>query len=86
MVGRKAQDLQDANDEGKSVVIIRNIVARSDLQEVVYLHTLKDELESKQDVMPHKDSHILLLRHPPSRNFDFILDTPKSANCLQKES
>ena len=85
MVGRKAQDLQDANGEGKSVVIIRNIVARSDLQEVVYLHTLKDELESKQDVMPHKDSHILL-RQRRSRNFDFILDTPKSANCLQEES
>ena len=84
MVGRKAHDLQNTNGEGKSVVIIRNIVARGDLHEVVYLHAFKDELEGEQDVLPHEGSHMFL--EQVSRNFDFLLDTPKSANCLQEDS
>ena len=84
MVDRKAQDLQDANGEGKSVVIMRKIVARSDLHEVVYLRAFKDELEGEQDVLPYEGSH--MFRQQLSDFLDFILDTPKSANCLQEDS
>ena len=84
VVELQAHDLQDANDKGKCVVIIRNIFAEVELHEVDNQHTFKDELSSEQDGLPHKSSPVLFF-HQFSRNHDSFLDTPKVANCVHKD-
>ena len=84
VVYSEAHYMHDANKQGKSVVVVGNVLAQKDPHEVVNLEDFKDELDREEYDMPYESPHILT-QHLARGARMLSWGAPQVVDCTQED-